>query len=346
MSDAYKKAGVDIAAGNEAVERMKKHVQSTMRPEVLSGLGGFGGLFGLNKDKYEEPVLVSGTDGVGTKLKIAFAMDRHDTIGIDAVAMCVNDIVVQGAEPLFFLDYLACDKVIPEKIEAIVKGVADGCVQSGCALIGGETAEMPGMYAEGEYDIAGFTVGIVDKSKMIDGKQIAPGDVVLGLASSGVHSNGFSLVRRLLLEEKGYSLHDTVEELGGKLGDVLLTPTRIYVKQVLAMLERVQLKGLAHITGGGFIENIPRMLPDGVGVNIEYGSWPILPIFSLMQREGAISNKDMFTTFNMGIGMVIVVSADQAEEAIRAAEALGERVYRIGQVTPGSRTVTFTGAEV
>lgn len=346
MSDAYKKAGVDIAAGNEAVERMKKHVQSTMRPEVLSGLGGFGGLFGLNKDKYEEPVLVSGTDGVGTKLKIAFAMDRHDTIGIDAVAMCVNDIVVQGAEPLFFLDYLACDKVIPEKIEAIVKGVADGCVQSGCALIGGETAEMPGMYAEGEYDIAGFTVGIVDKSKMIDGKQIAPGDVVLGLASSGVHSNGFSLVRRLLLEEKGYSLHDTVEELGGKLGDVLLTPTRIYVKQVLAMLERVKLKGLAHITGGGFIENIPRMLPDGVDVNIEYGSWPILPIFSLMQREGAISNKDMFTTFNMGIGMVIVVSADQAEEAIRAAEALGERVYRIGQVTPGSRTVTFTGAEV
>lgn len=346
MSDAYKKAGVDIAAGNEAVERMKKHVQSTMRPEVLSGLGGFGGLFGLNKDKYEEPVLVSGTDGVGTKLKIAFAMDRHDTIGIDAVAMCVNDIVVQGAEPLFFLDYLACDKVIPEKIEAIVKGVADGCVQSGCALIGGETAEMPGMYAEGEYDIAGFTVGIVDKSKMIDGKQIAPGDVVLGLASSGVHSNGFSLVRRLLLEEKGYSLHDTVEELGGKLGDVLLTPTRIYVKQVLAMLERVQLKGLAHITGGGFIENIPRMLPDGVDVNIEYGSWPILPIFSLMQREGAISNKDLFTTFNMGIGMVIVVSADQAEEAICAAEALGERVYRIGQVTPGSRTVTFTGAEV
>lgn len=346
MSDAYKKAGVDIAAGNEAVERMKKHVQSTMRPEVLSGLGGFGGLFGLNKDKYEEPVLVSGTDGVGTKLKIAFAMDRHDTIGIDAVAMCVNDIVVQGAEPLFFLDYLACDKVIPEKIEAIVKGVADGCVQSGCALIGGETAEMPGMYAEGEYDIAGFTVGIVDKSKMIDGKQIEPGDVVLGLASSGVHSNGFSLVRRLLLEEKGYSLHDTVEELGGKLGDVLLTPTRIYVKQVLAMLERVQLKGLAHITGGGFIENIPRMLPDDVNVNIEYGSWPILPIFSLMQREGNISNKDMFTTFNMGIGMVIVVAADQAEEAIRAAEALGERVFRIGQVTSGSRTVTFTGAEV
>lgn len=346
MSDAYKKAGVDIAAGNEAVERMKKHVQSTMRPEVMSGLGGFGGLFGLNKDKYEEPVLVSGTDGVGTKLKIAFAMDRHDTIGIDAVAMCVNDIVVQGAEPLFFLDYLACDKVIPEKIEAIVKGVADGCVQSGCALIGGETAEMPGMYAEGEYDIAGFTVGIVDKGKMIDGKQIEPGDVVLGLASSGVHSNGFSLVRRLLLEEKGYSLHETVEELGGKLGDVLLTPTRIYVKQVLAMLERVQLKGLAHITGGGFIENIPRMLPDNVDVNIEYGSWPILPIFSLMQREGNISNKDMFTTFNMGIGMVIVVSTDQEEEAIRAAEALGERVYRIGQVTPGTRTVTFTGAEV
>jgi len=347
MSDAYKKAGVDIAAGNEAVERMKKHVQSTMRPEVLGGLGGFGGLFGLNKDKYEEPVLVSGTDGVGTKLKIAFAMDKHDTIGIDAVAMCVNDIVVQGAEPLFFLDYLACDKVVPAKIEAIVKGVADGCVQSGCALIGGETAEMPGMYAEGEYDIAGFTVGIVDKPKMIDGSTIAPGDVVLGLASSGVHSNGFSLVRRLLLEEKGYSLQDEVVELSGdKLGNVLLTPTRIYVKQVLAILQSVQVKGLAHITGGGFIENIPRVLPEGVNAEIDYGSWPILPIFQLMQREGGISNRDMFTTFNMGIGMVLVVPAEQADEAVRIAAEQGEQVYKLGRITAGSRIVTFTGAEV
>lgn len=346
MSDAYKKAGVDIAAGNEAVERMKKHVKRTFRPEVLTDLGGFGGLFSLNKDKYEEPVLVSGTDGVGTKLKIAFAMDKHDTIGIDAVAMCVNDIIVQGAEPLFFLDYLACDKVVPEKIESIIKGIADGCSQSGCSLIGGETAEMPGMYAEGEYDIAGFTVGIVDKKKIIDGTTIRPGDVVLGLASSGVHSNGFSLVRRLLLEEKGYTLQGHVEELGDKLGNVLLEPTKLYVKPILAMLEDVAIKGMAHITGGGFIENIPRVLPDGVNVEIQYGSWPILPIFSLMQREGGISNNDMFRTFNMGIGMVIIVNADDAAKAIAAAESQGEKVYRLGVVTEGERVVTFQGAVV
>ncbi|MFD2611501.1 phosphoribosylformylglycinamidine cyclo-ligase [Paenibacillus gansuensis] len=347
MSDAYKQAGVDIAAGNEAVERMKKHVKRTMRPEVMTDLGGFGGLFGLNKDKYEEPVLVSGTDGVGTKLKIAFAMDKHDTIGIDAVAMCVNDIVVQGAEPLFFLDYLACDKVVPEKIEAIVKGISDGCVQSGCALIGGETAEMPGMYAEGEYDIAGFTVGVVDRKKMIDGSTIAAGDAVIGLASSGVHSNGFSLVRKLLLEQHGYSLQDEVEELGGaKLGHVLLEPTKLYVKSVLEWISKVEVKGLAHITGGGFIENIPRVLPAGVNVDIEYGSWPILPIFELMQRKGEISNRDMFRTFNMGIGMVAVVPAEQAEEALRIARGLGEDAYLIGRVTPGDGIVTFTGAEV
>ncbi|TXK83573.1 phosphoribosylformylglycinamidine cyclo-ligase [Paenibacillus sp. N3.4] len=346
MSDAYKKAGVDIAAGNEAVERMKKHVKRTFRPEVLTDLGGFGGLFSLNKDKYEEPVLVSGTDGVGTKLKIAFAMDKHDTIGIDAVAMCVNDIIVQGAEPLFFLDYLACDKVVPEKIEAIVKGIADGCSQSGCALIGGETAEMPGMYASGEYDIAGFTVGIVDKKKIIDGTTICPGDVVLGLASSGVHSNGFSLVRKLLLEDKGYTLQGHVEELGDKLGNVLLEPTKLYVKPVLAMLEDVAIKGMAHITGGGFIENIPRVLPEGVNAQIQYGSWPILPIFALMQREGGITNNDMFRTFNMGIGMVVIVAADDAEKAIAAAEAQGEKAYRLGVVTEGERVVTFQGAEV
>lgn len=346
-SEAYKEAGVDIAAGNEAVERMKKHVKRTFRPEVLTDLGGFGGLFGLNKDKYEEPVLVSGTDGVGTKLKIAFAMDQHDTIGIDAVAMCVNDIIVQGAEPLFFLDYLACDRVVPEKIEAIVKGIADGCAESGCALIGGETAEMPGMYAEGEYDIAGFTVGIVDKKKIIDGSTIAPGDVLLGLASSGVHSNGFSLVRKLLLEKQGYQLTDALPELqGATLGATLLVPTKLYVKPVLKLIEDVQVKGMAHITGGGFIENIPRMLPADVNVNIEYGSWPILPIFQLMQEKGGISNRDMFTTFNMGIGMVIVVPAEQAEQAIASLAAQGEQAYRLGTVTPGDRVVTFTGADV
>jgi len=347
VSEAYKQAGVDIAAGNEAVERMKKHVKKTFRPEVLTGLGGFGGLFGLNKDKYEEPVLVSGTDGVGTKLKLAFAMDKHDTIGIDAVAMCVNDVIVTGAEPLFFLDYLACDKIIPEKIEAIVKGIADGCQQAGCALIGGETAEMPGMYSEGEYDIAGFTVGIVDRPKAIDGTTIAAGDAVIGLASSGVHSNGFSLVRKLLLEKKGYALTDKLPELEGKtLGEVLLEPTRIYVKQILNILEKVKIKGMAHITGGGFIENIPRVLPEGVNVDITRGSWPVLPVFNLMQRDGAISDRDMYTTFNMGIGMVLVVPADQAEETLRIAKAQGEQVYRIGTVTAGNKVVTFEGVEL
>ncbi|MBM7568050.1 phosphoribosylformylglycinamidine cyclo-ligase [Paenibacillus sacheonensis] len=347
MAEAYKQAGVDIAAGNEAVERMKKHVKKTFRPEVLTDLGGFGGLFGLNKDKYEEPVLVSGTDGVGTKLKVAFAMDKHDTIGIDAVAMCVNDIIVQGAEPLFFLDYLACGKVEPAKIEAIVKGIADGCVQSGCALIGGETAEMPGMYQGDEYDIAGFTVGIVDKKKIIDGKTIGPGDVVLGLASSGIHSNGYSLVRRLLVDNSGYGLDEKLPELEGKtLGEVIIEPTRIYVKSVLELINRVTVKGMAHITGGGFIENIPRVLPEGVNVEIAYGSWPIQPVFKLMQEKGGITNRDMFTTFNMGVGMIVVVGAEQAEEALRAAKELGEDAYIIGKVTEGSRVVTFTGADV
>lgn len=347
VSEAYKKAGVDIAAGNEAVERMKKHVKRTFRPEVMTELGGFGGLFGLNKDKYEEPVLVSGTDGVGTKLKLAFAMDKHDTIGIDAVAMCVNDIVVQGAEPLFFLDYLACDKVIPEKIEAIVAGIAEGCYQSGCALIGGETAEMPGMYAEGEYDIAGFTVGVVDKSKIVNGSSIAAGDIVLGLPSSGVHSNGFSLVRKLLLEQAGYDLKDRLSELDGDvLGEVLLAPTRLYVKPVLALLEKVQVKGMAHITGGGFIENIPRVLPDGVNAEIDHGSWPVQPIFRLLQRTGEVSDRDMFTTFNMGIGLVIVVAEQDAEQALSALREAGETPYQIGRITSGERIVTFTGVEI
>lgn len=347
MSEAYKSAGVDIAAGNEAVERMKKHVKRTFRPEVMTDLGGFGALFGLNKDKYAEPVLVSGTDGVGTKLKLAFAMDKHDTIGIDAVAMCVNDIVVQGAEPLFFLDYLACDQVIPSKIEAIVSGIAEGCAQSGCALIGGETAEMPGMYSKGEYDIAGFTVGVVDKSKIINGSGIKAGDTVIGLASSGVHSNGFSLVRKLLLEDAGYSLTDTLPELGGaRLGDVLLKPTRLYVKPVLSLIEQAEVKGMAHITGGGFIENIPRVLPEGVNVEIDFGSWPILPVFKLLQEKGSVSNRDMFTTFNMGIGLVIIVGEEQTGPALTALTQAGEQPYVIGRVTKGTGHVTFTGAEV
>lgn len=343
MSEAYKNAGVDIAAGNEAVERMKKHVKKTFRPEVMTDLGGFGALFGLNKGAYEEPVLVSGTDGVGTKLKIAFAMDKHDTIGIDAVAMCVNDIVVQGAEPLFFLDYLATGKVVPEKIEAIVAGIADGCLQSGCALIGGETAEMPDMYTEGEYDIAGFTVGVVDKKKIINGQSIAAGDAVIGLASSGVHSNGFSLVRKLLLEQHGYKLTDEVEELGGTLGATLLEPTKIYVKPLLKLIQSIEVKGMAHITGGGFIENIPRMLPEGVNVEIQHGTWPVLPIFELMQAKGEISDSDMYTTFNMGIGLVLVVADADKEEALRQLKEAGEEAYLIGKVTEGEKIVTFAG---
>lgn len=346
VSEAYKEAGVDIAAGNEAVERMKKHVSRTMRPEVLTGLGGFGGLFGLDKSGYKDPVLVSGTDGVGTKLKLAFEMDKHDTIGIDAVAMCVNDIVVSGAEPLFFLDYLACGKLVPEKIEAIVSGVAEGCVQAGCALIGGETAEMPGMYQDGEYDIAGFSVGVVDRPKIVDGSAIRAGDAVIGLGSTGVHSNGFSLVRKLLLETQGYSLDARIEGLNGTLGEVLLTPTKIYVKSILALLREVEVRGMAHITGGGFLENIPRCLPDGVNVEIDYGSWPIQPIFHLMQKDGNISNNDMFRTFNMGIGMVLIVPEADAEKALKLAEEHGEKAYRLGRVTAGEKIVTFTGAEV
>lgn len=341
MSDAYKQAGVDIAAGNEAVERMKKHVKRTFRPEVLTDLGGFGALFRLNAKKYENPVLVSGTDGVGTKLKIAFAMDRHDTIGIDAVAMCVNDVVVQGAEPLFFLDYLACDKVVPEKIEAIVKGIADGCSQAGCSLIGGETAEMPGMYAAGEYDIAGFTVGVADENKLITGKNVVPGDVLIGIPSSGVHSNGFSLVRKVLLADQGLKLDQHVEELGKTLGEELLTPTKIYVKPLLSLLETYEIKAMAHITGGGFTENIPRVLPEGTQAEIELGSWPVLPIFSLIERAGQINKDDMFRTFNMGIGMVLVTKAEDVDGITAALRQLGEEAYVIGRIGAGERTVVY-----
>jgi phosphoribosylformylglycinamidine cyclo-ligase len=343
MSEAYKQAGVDIDAGNEAVERMKKHVKRTFRPEVLTGLGGFGALFGLNIEKYKKPVLVSGTDGVGTKLKVAFGADRHDTIGIDAVAMCVNDIVVQGAEPLFFLDYLACGKVVPERIEAIVKGIADGCEQAGCALIGGETAEMPGMYEEAEYDIAGFSVGVVDADRIIDGRSIAPGDAIIGMRSSGVHSNGFSLVRKVLLEQAGLKLDDEVAELGETLGSNLLTPTRIYVKSCLALIEKMEVKGFVHVTGGGFYDNIPRILPEGTAAQIEYGSWPVPPIFTLIEEKGAISKKDMFRTFNMGIGMIAIVKNEDAVKAIHALEEAGESAFLIGRVTSGSKDVQFGG---
>ncbi|MGZ9586537.1 phosphoribosylformylglycinamidine cyclo-ligase [Paenibacillus marinisediminis] len=348
MSEAYKQAGVDIAAGNEAVERMKKHVRRTFRPEVMTDLGGFGALFQLNSKKYEEPILVSGTDGVGTKLMLAFAADKHDTIGVDAVAMCVNDIVVQGAEPLFFLDYLACGKVDPARIETIVQGIADGCSQSGCALIGGETAEMPGMYGAEEYDIAGFSVGVVEKSKLVNGSTIAPGDVVLGLASSGVHSNGFSLVRKLLLEKAGYSLDAVVPELESEasLGEVLLTPTRIYVKPLLTLMNEVTVKGMAHITGGGFLENIPRMLPEGTAVEIDYGSWPVLPVFRLMEQVGGLTAQELFTTFNMGIGMIVVIAEADAAAAEAILREQGEEVYRIGKVHAGERTVHIPGVGI
>lgn len=342
MSEAYKQAGVDIHAGYESVERIKKHVKRTMRPEVLSGLGGFGALFELPSDKYKKPVLVSGTDGVGTKLKLAFAMDRHDTIGIDAVAMCVNDIVVQGAEPLYFLDYLACGKVYPEKIEAIVKGIADGCEQAGCALIGGETAEMPGLYQDGEYDIAGFSVGIVEKEQIIDGSKIEAGDILIGLPSSGMHSNGFSLIRKILLEQEGMDLEASYNETE-TLGEALLRPTRIYVKPVLELLKKFQVKGMSHITGGGFIENIPRMLPEQCEAEVDVGSWPVPPLFQLLQEKGKISHEDMFSTFNMGIGLVLAVKNEQAIEAIQFLETMGEKAYLIGRVGKGSKGIQLGG---
>lgn len=345
MADAYKQAGVDIEAGYEAVSRMKKHVQKTMRKEVLGGLGSFGGMFDLSAFKHEEPVLVSGTDGVGTKLMVAFMMDKHDTIGVDAVAMCVNDIVAQGAEPLFFLDYIACGKADPARIESIVKGVADGCQQAGCSLIGGETAEMPGMYAENEYDLAGFTVGIVDKKKLITGQHIANGDVLIGLASSGIHSNGYSLVRKILLEEGKLSLQETYGSLETILGEELLRPTKIYVKSVLEVLKKVEVKGIAHITGGGFIENIPRMLPEGIGAEIEYGSWPILPIFDLLQETGKLNRMDMFNIFNMGIGMVLAVNEADLAVAMDVLASQGEKAYVIGRAINGEG-VTFSGGRV
>ncbi|RID82297.1 phosphoribosylformylglycinamidine cyclo-ligase [Peribacillus asahii] len=335
MANAYKQAGVDIEAGYEAVNRMKKHVARTMRPEVMNGLGGFGGMFDLSSLGLKEPVLVSGTDGVGTKLLLAFMMDKHDTIGIDAVAMCVNDVVVQGAAPLYFLDYIACGKADPARIEMIVKGVAEGCEQAGCALIGGETAEMPGMYEIEEYDVAGFTVGACEKSRLITGENIAEGDVLIGLASSGIHSNGYSLVRKILLEDAGMKLQDFVPEFNRTLGEELLTPTKIYVRSILSTLEKYELKGLAHITGGGFIENIPRMLPEGTGVDIKLGSWTIPTVFNYLEEKGKLQQQEMFNIFNMGIGMVAVVKKEEAEQVLAHFEQCGETASIIGTVVAG-----------
>lgn len=331
-SESYAAAGVDITAGYKAVELMKSHIARTMTSGVCSDVGGFGGLFELDTTGIEKPVLVSGTDGVGTKLKLAFLMDKHDTVGIDCVAMCVNDIICCGAKPLFFLDYIACGKNVPEKIASIVSGVAEGCVQSGAALIGGETAEMPGFYPVDEYDLAGFSVGVVDKSKILDPSTMKAGDVVIALPSSGVHSNGFSLVRKVFDVENS-DIKSPREELGGKsVGETLLTPTKIYVRPVLALLEQVKVKGISHITGGGFYENIPRSIPDGLGAVIDRKNVKVLPIFDLIAKEGGISERDMFNTFNMGVGMSIVVAREDAEKAIEILKANGEDAYVIGKI--------------
>ena len=343
-SDSYKAAGVDVTAGYESVELMKEHVKRTVIPGVVSGIGGFGGLFAPDLSGMEEPVLVSGTDGVGTKLKIAMLLDKHDTIGIDAVAMCVNDVVCCGARPLFFLDYIACGKNFPEKIAQIVAGVAEGCVQSGCALIGGETAEHPGMMPEEDYDLAGFTVGVVDKKKIIDGSRLEAGDVLLGVKSSGVHSNGFSLVRKVF----GIGADDQADkeilshyydELGATLGETLLTPTRIYVKPVLAAIQAADIKAISHITGGGFYENIPRMLKEDLTAKIEKAAVPVLPIFEMIQAAGNIPERDMFNTFNMGVGLCVAVSKDTAQAALDAFAAAGEETVVLGEVVEGSEGV-------
>lgn len=336
----YKNAGVDIEAGYKSVELMKEHIKKTMRPEVLTNIGGFSGAFSMDAFKnMEKPTLVSGTDGVGTKLKLAFIMDKHDTVGIDCVAMCVNDIACAGGEPLFFLDYIACGKNYPEKIASIVKGVADGCKQAGAALIGGETAEMPGFYPEDEYDLAGFAVGIVDEKKMITGADLKPGDVLIGLASSGVHSNGFSLVRKVF-EMTKESLDTYYEELGTTLGEALLAPTKIYVKALRTVKEAgVDIKACSHITGGGFYENIPRMLPDGVKAVVEKDSYEIPAIFRLLAKTGNIEEKMMYNTYNMGIGMVLAVDPADADKAMEAARAAGENPYVIGRIEAGEKGV-------
>ena len=339
MSESYKAAGVDITAGYRAVELMKQHIARTITAGAASDIGGFGGLFELDITGMERPVLVSGTDGVGTKLKLAFIMDKHDTIGIDCVAMCVNDIICCGAKPLFFLDYIACGKNVPERIAEIVKGVAEGCVQSGAALIGGETAEMPGFYGIDEYDLAGFSVGVVDKKKVFDNSSVKEGDVIIGLPSSGVHSNGFSLVRKIF-DIENRDIKQPVAELGAlSLGEAPLTPTKIYVKPVLALAEQVNIKAVSHITGGGFYENIPRSIPKGLSAKIDKQAIRILPIFGLIAKEGNIPERDMFNTFNMGVGMSIVVSADDAEKAVEILKAAGEDAYVIGEVVKSDEGV-------
>ena len=340
-SESYAAAGVDIEAGYKGVQLMKQHVERTRIPGVVSGIGGFGGLFAPDVSGMEEPILVSGTDGVGTKIRIAQLLDRHDTIGIDCVAMCVNDIICCGAKPLFFLDYIACGKNFPEKIAAIVAGVAEGCVQSGAALVGGETAEHPGMMAEDDYDLAGFTVGVVDREKVIDKNKTAAGDVVIALPSTGVHSNGFSLVRRVFNIEHAH-LDTPIEALGGKgLGEVLLAPTRIYVKPVLALLEQVEVHGISHITGGGFYENIPRSIPDGLGAKIEKATLQTPVIFGFIARSGSIPERDMYNTFNMGVGMSITVPKEQADRALAVLRESGENAYLIGEIVRGEEKVVI-----
>ena len=342
-SDSYAAAGVDITAGYKAVELMKKHVARTRNAGCLDDVGGFGGCFGLPVAGMEEPVLVSGTDGCGTKVKLAILMDKHDTIGIDAVAMCVNDIICCGAKPLFFLDYIACGKNIPEKIASIVSGVCEGCVQSGAALIGGETAEHPGMMPVEDYDLAGFAVGVVDKKKILDNTRMAAGDVILALPSTGIHSNGFSLCRKVFnIDNNDPKLYEACEELGGKtIAETLLTPTRIYVKPVLALLEQVDVKGISHITGGGFYENIPRSIPKGLGAVIDRSAVKVLPIFDLIAKTGNVSERDMFNTYNMGVGMSIVVPADQVEKAVEVLKANGEDAYVIGKIVESDEEIVI-----
>lgn len=336
FSESYKDAGVDITAGYKSVELMKKHISRTLAFGKTDSIGGFGGLFELDLEGIKEPVLVSGTDGVGTKLKMAFLTDKHDTVGIDCVAMCVNDIICAGAKPLYFLDYIAVGKNYPEKIAQIVSGVAEGCVQSECALIGGETAEMPGFYAEDEYDMAGFAVGVVDKSKILNKTDVSAGDVIIGLASSGVHSNGYSLVRKIF-DVENIDLNKKMPELNNKsLGEVLIEPTKIYVKPILSLLKKVKVKSIANITGGGFYENIPRALPDTLTAKIKKENVPVLPIFKLMQSFGNIDERDMYNTFNMGIGMVIIVSKEDEEEAKKVLEESGEKAYTLGEVIEGN----------
>lgn len=346
MGNAYSRAGVDVEAGYEVVERIKKHVKRTERLGVMGAIGGFGGCFDLSQFDLKEPILVSGTDGVGTKLIVAIQADKHDTIGIDCVAMCVNDIVAQGAEPLYFLDYIATGKNVPARLEQVVAGVAEGCVQAGAALIGGETAEMPGMYGEDDYDLAGFTVGIAEKSQMITGEKIQAGDILVGLPSSGIHSNGYSLVRKVFFETNSFSLDENLPELSGKLSDEILTPTRIYVEAVLPLVKKELVNGIAHVTGGGFVENLPRMLPEKLACEIEIGSWPVLPIFEALEKYGEIPEMEMYEIFNMGIGMVLAVAPEKLAELQADLKERNEVSFVIGKVIEKQDSaIVFKGAQ-